>query len=112
MTDFRKLAYLVVALASVFGQAPAFAQEAITGDAAAGEEIYQSVCRNCHGPTGKGMSAFPKLAGSEAEHLVTMLQLYRGREKIGPNSGLMWPVAEVLTDEDISNIVVYIVDTF
>ena len=41
-----------------------------------------------------------------------MLQLYRDREKIGPNSGLMWPVAEKLTDEDISNIVVYIVDTF
>ena len=43
------------------------------GDVAAGEEIYQGVCKNCHGPTAKGMASFPKLAGLAPEHLVARL---------------------------------------
>lgn len=82
------------------------------GDVAAGEEVYQGVCKNCHGPTAKGMASFPKLAGLAPEHLVARLLAYKAEEKVGPNSALMYPVAQDLSDEDIANVVAYIDTTF
>ncbi|QPH56099.1 c-type cytochrome [Pontivivens ytuae] len=84
----------------------------IAGDATAGENVYQSVCRNCHGPTGAGMASFPKLAGNESEYLIERLAQYRAGERIGPNSALMWPLVEDFSDQDIADIVAYISETF
>ncbi|TMM51336.1 c-type cytochrome [Sulfitobacter sabulilitoris] len=96
-----KLLTVIVFAAS--GAGPAMAQD---GDD--GKEIYQSVCKNCHGPTGKGMASFPKLVGKGEEYLTQRLEAYRAGEKIGPNSALMMPLAEDLSDEDIASIVTYI----
>lgn len=79
-------------------------------DMAGGEEIYQEVCKNCHGPKAQGMASFPKLADKTAEHLVMRLGQYRAQEKVGPNSPLMWPHAEELSDEDIANLAAYITE--
>lgn len=81
-------------------------------DAAAGEAAYQSVCKNCHGPTAKGMASFPKLAGTTAEYLEGRLKQYRAGEQVGANTALMRPHAEGLSDEDIANLAAYISTTF
>lgn len=92
-----------LALAALLCAPAAFAQ-----DTAAGEEIYQSVCRNCHGPSAKGMASFPKLAGQDAAYLESRLIQYREGEAVGPNTALMAPHAAALSDEDIANIAGYI----
>lgn len=98
-----------VTLVAVLGLGPAFAH---AQDISAGESTYKSVCKNCHGPTAKGMASFPKLSGSTAEYLVSRLEQYRAKEKIGPNSPLMWPLAVDMSDEDIANVAAYIATTF
>ena len=77
-------------------------------DVGAGEDLYQSVCRNCHGPTAKGMASFPKLAGQDSEYLTQALEAYRAGETMGYNTALMAPHAKDLSDADIGNLVAYI----
>ena len=77
-------------------------------DAAAGEKLYRKSCRACHGPTGKGLSSYPKLLGQSVEYLVDRLERYRKGEKFGPNTPLMAPNAKKLSDEDIVNLSAFI----
>lgn len=79
-------------------------------DTEAGEALYREVCKNCHGPTGKGMASFPKLVGKDADYIVARLEAYRAGETVGPNSPLMMPVAAELSDEDISNLAAHITE--
>ena len=103
----RKRAIAYVLAATAFGPLPVIAQ-----DSAHGEELYQSVCKNCHGPTAKGMASFPKLAGQPADYLVSRLEAYRAGEKVGPNTALMRPHATELSDEDIADLAAYIATSF
>lgn len=89
--------------------APAFADEHASGDAAIGETLYKKQCRSCHGPTAKGLASYPKLRGQTVEYLTDKLTRYRAGEKFGPNTPLMAPRAKALSDEDITNIAVFIV---
>ena len=84
------------------------AAEAPAQDAAAGEDLYKDACRQCHGPTARGMASFPRLNDKEADYLVARLQTYRAGEKVGANSALMLPVAEKLSDADIANVAAFI----
>lgn len=77
-------------------------------DVAAGEDAYQSVCKNCHGPNAQGVASYPGLADKDKEYLVERLEVYRSGEKVGPNSLLMIPHAKDLSDDDILNISTYI----
>ena len=81
-------------------------------DLSAGEELYQSVCRNCHGPTAKGMASFPKLAGNDAQYLSIQLAEYRSGATLGYNTALMAPHAKPLSDQDILNLAAYIATEF
>jgi Cu-Zn family superoxide dismutase len=81
-------------------------------DPAIGEEIYKSVCKDCHGPTAKGMASFPKLADKSADVLVERLLAYRAKERIGSNSPLMWPIAKDLSDVEIASLAAYITTAF
>lgn len=81
-------------------------------DLAAGETIFENSCRNCHGARAQGMASFPELAGRDAAYLEERLEQYRAGEKVGPNSGLMIPIARELSDEDIANIAAFIATTF
>lgn len=103
----KNLVLRTVAAIMILGTSSAFAQ-----DLAAGEKLYQSTCRACHGPSAQGMASFPKLSDKTEEILVERLQTYREGEKVGPNSALMIPHATKLTDEDIENIAAYITTTF
>ena len=60
---------------------------------AAGEERYKVNCVNCHGKTGKGMAAFPAIAGRDQAYVVERLTKYRAKEKVGPNSAIMMSLA-------------------
>lgn len=107
----------VLAAGCIGWMVPAGAQEIdsamlLAADLSAGSEIYQSVCRNCHGPTAKGMASFPKLAGNDAEYLAIMLQEYRSGETVGYNTALMAPHAKELSDADIANLASYIATEF
>ena len=81
-------------------------------DPATGETLYGSVCKNCHGPTAKGMASFPKLAGRDAEYLASRLERYRAGETVGPNTALMAPHASALSDEEIAALAAYIAESF
>ena len=103
-----KSGMLIAAVAvGVLTAAPAAAQ-----DIEAGGELYMMDCRRCHGPTGKGLASYPKLTGHSADHLIDRLERYRAGERIGPNTPLMAPQAKKLSDDDIANIVHFIVETF
>ena len=93
----------VMAAGTSFGVAKAEA-----GDAAAGETRYAETCKNCHGPKGQGMASFPQIGGKDAEYLTGRLNQYRAGETVGPNSGLMIPMAADLSDDDIANLAAYL----
>ena len=82
---------------------------AVAGDAAVGEQQFKEKnCFVCHGPGGKGMASYPKLAGKDVDYLVDRLNTYRSGTKVGPNSDLMIMNAKPLTDEEIDNLAVYL----
>ena len=99
-------------LSGLFGAAMLCSLQVHAEEGAAGEALYGSVCKNCHGPTAKGMASFPKLAGQPADYLAMRLEQYRAGEKVGPNTALMRPMAVELSDEDIAALANYIADTF
>ncbi len=86
----------------------ALVEQAASADLAAAEALYRRACAQCHGRTGRGMASFPSLEGKEVEHIVTRLVQYRAGETVGPNSGLMRPVAARLADDDIANLAAFI----
>ncbi|MEY3004838.1 MAG: hypothetical protein RLZZ491_2014 [Pseudomonadota bacterium] len=86
---------------------PAGAQSA--PDAAA---LYASTCAACHGRTGRGVSVYPSLVGRADTYITERLTRYRAREKLGPNSGLMIPVAVKLSDAEIAGLSAFISDSF
>ena len=110
MIIVRRLAS-AAALALVMS-APATAAEDLTPDLAAGEERYRVNCVNCHGRTGRGMAAFPSVAGHDADYIADRLHSYRAREMVGPNSALMFSLADALTDQEIANLAAFIADSF
>ena len=88
------------------------AGQAAAADLSAGEERYGVNCVNCHGRTGRGMASFPSIAGRDAEFITSRLKSYRARETVGPNSALMFSLADELSDEDIANLSAFIAETF
>jgi len=103
---------LLFATAIATGTAFTFSlAEAQEGDAVAGEARYSETCVNCHGPSGRGMASFPRLAGRDADYITGRLIQYRSGETVGPNSGLMIPMASDLSDEEIANLAAYLSTT-
>jgi cytochrome c553 len=84
------------------------APQARAGDPVAGEARFAETCRNCHGPKGQGMSAYPAVAGLAPEATTDLLERYRAGERIGPNAPLMIPMAVDLSDEEIANLAAFI----
>lgn len=62
---------------------------------------YTSQCASCHGPSGQGQGAFPKLAGQTADAIKAKLADYKAGKQVGAQSALMFPVAQKLSDEEI-----------
>ena len=102
----RLLLAIAIAIALTFSSA-----EARDGDALAGQARYSETCVNCHGPSGRGMASFPRLAGKDADYITGRLTQYRSGEMVGPNSGLMIPMAQDLSDDEIANLAAYLSTT-
>jgi len=71
-----------------------------------GEAAY-AACGACHGAQGGG-GIGPMLAGQSADYLTGRLVSYRNGETVGAKSGLMWGQAAGLSDQDISDLVDYV----
>jgi cytochrome c len=74
-------------------------------DAVSGKIKYVS-CSACHGAQGQG-GIGPKLQGQKAEVIVKKLTAYKNKQKVGPQSELMWGIASGLSPADIANIAAY-----
>jgi cytochrome c553 len=73
-----------------------------------GKIKYGSVCAGCHGQQGQGQASFPKLAGQAAEQIASKLRDYKAGKEIGPQSAMMIPTAQALSDEEIDALAKYI----
>jgi len=70
------------------------------------DEATRERCDRCHGHDGKGrgVAAFPRLAGQNADYIVRALQAYARQERW---SGMMMPVAASLDDRAMRNLATY-----
>ncbi|QDY70347.1 c-type cytochrome [Qingshengfaniella alkalisoli] len=93
-------------------EAPETAAVAEEVDLAAAEVIFRKSCRACHGNKAQGVASYPKLSDKEPEYIAEKLRIYRSGERIGPNSILMIQHAKKLSDEDITNLSIYITTAF
>ncbi len=66
-----------------------------------GKIKFGSICAGCHGQQGQGQASFPKLAGQTAEQIAAKLHDYKAGKQIGPQSAMMIPNAQSLSDDDI-----------
>ena len=75
----------------------------------AGQLVYQNICQACHQPDGRGQDRLaPSLIGSAltlAPPEIPVRILLNGKEGA---IGLMPPVASVLTDDQIANVLTYV----
>ncbi len=115
----RMFAPLPLALCAALAYGPAWANstgaaetEAPAGDVEAGMARFQENCVNCHGKEGKGMASFPPLVGHDADYIADRLRAYRAKDKVGPNSALIYSWAAPLSDEEIANLAAYVSATF
>lgn len=77
---------------------------ALTGDAAAGEAVYTANCAVCHGADGTGdPPSFPDIT-IETDEAVVAQQVLEGGEGMTPYDG-------VIPDQDIADVVAYVVET-
>ena len=82
------------------------AGEQVAAASSPGESKYVA-CGACHGAQGGG-GIGPMLAGQSADYLTGRLVSYRNGETVGAKSGLMWGQAAGLSDQDISDLVDYV----
>lgn len=90
--------------------APAAPAVIISADTVARGRAYFSSCAVCHGAEGEGghLLNAPKLAGLPAKSVISLLELYRKGQQMGPNSYAMIPQAKHLTDRQIHDLAAFI----
>lgn len=75
-----------------------------------GAEVYGQ-CVGCHGPRGGG-GVGPRLAGQSADALMRKLKDYKAGKQMGPQTAMMAPIAQGLSDADIEAVANYIAKNF
>jgi mono/diheme cytochrome c family protein len=93
-------------------------EDALSGDAAAGESKFQSTCSACHGPDAKGMPNLGKdmtisefIAGSSDAELLAFIKVGRAPGDAANTTGVDMPAKggnPALSDQDLANIIAYI----
>ena len=71
--------------------------------------LAAQVCSNCHGLDGNSTSpAFPRLAGQQADYIVSQLNNFRDHQRIDPPGyQYMWGLSRHLSDEQIAGLAGY-----
>ena len=71
--------------------------------------LAAQVCSNCHGLDGNSTSpAFPRLAGQQADYIVSQLNNFRDHQRIDPPGyQYMWGLSRHLSDEQIAGLACY-----
>lgn len=74
-----------------------------------GRKLATEVCSSCHGPRGESVSsAFPRLAGQQAQYLDVQLKAFRDRTRADPMAqAYMWGMASQLDDGSIASLATY-----
>lgn len=83
--------------------APAPAPEVVDGAAK-----FKASCVSCHGAKGEGMGAFPKLAGLTEDVFKARMADYKAGKPVGPQSGVMMPIASQLSDAEVEALATHI----
>ncbi len=83
--------------------------ELAQADIVRGKALYSS-CAVCHGEKGEGghLVNAPKLRGTSASQIASLLKVYRKGTEMGQYSYTMIPQAKHLSDEDINNLAAYV----
>lgn len=99
-----------VSLAILLVLAGALSQ-ATAADAKAGEELYQTKCRSCHGPDGQGKEALEKLFQVEMKALGSKEVQDQTDEQLAKvvtaGYGKM-PAVNGVSDSDVSDIIAFV----
>jgi len=70
-----------------------------------------AMCSTCHGAMGQG-GIGPTLAGQSADDIINKLLHYKMGHEVGPQSAMMIPWAQNLTDGQIGTIGVFLQEGF
>ena len=74
-----------------------------------GRKLATQVCSSCHGQRGESVSsAFPRLAGQQAQYLDVQLKAFRDHTRADPMAqAYMWGMASQLDDAAIAGLAAY-----
>ncbi len=75
-----------------------------------GAKVYGQ-CVGCHGPQGGG-GVGPKLAGQSAQAIKDKMHAYKAGKQVGPQTAMMAPIAQGMSDADIEAVANYIATHF
>ncbi len=83
----------------------------------AGQAIFEGgvpatnvpACKTCHGESGQGMAAFPRLADQHADYLVKQLQVFQ-RSNERPEGSVMKEIAHGLTQPQMTAVAAFLQD--
>jgi cytochrome c553 len=67
-----------------------------------------TACTICHGPTLKGVSTTPAIAGRHTGYIVRQLYFFQNGSRSGPAEALMHNVVQRLSDDDMVAIAAYV----
>ena len=104
------------ALGTFYASRPAYKQDSSNPLlAGAGRYIYEAgnpysgvpACSACHGVTGEGATALPRLAGQFASYLESQLKQFNKRERTSDNE-VMHVVAEKMTELEMAAVAEYL----
>lgn len=100
---------LAGATALVTLASPARADEPDPATRAQAQKLAITVCGTCHGPNGNSTNPkYPRLAGQNANYLVTQLKAFRAQTRGDPDAiGYMWGMASELDDATIEALAAY-----
>jgi len=94
-------------VAAALAAALAAAGPAAAADAQAGF-AKSAICASCHGQAGVSpVPTYPNIAGQNALYLEYALHLYKAGERRGEQAGMMYTVAQALSEADIADLAAY-----
>ncbi|MEH6452330.1 MAG: c-type cytochrome [Psychromonas sp.] len=64
-------------------------------------------CSTCHGPSGQGVAAFPRLANQHSEYIEGQLLMWQSGMRRGDHNNVMGNIASKLTKTEISQLAQY-----